>query len=62
MKRTRVTLLLVLRLTGLILTLTGLLVLNALAQEPPRQTLDELIAVATRANSLTLARRSLCTI
>jgi cobalt-zinc-cadmium efflux system outer membrane protein len=50
MKRTHTNLLAVLRVTGLFLTLIGLLVLSALAQEPSRQTLDELIAVATQAN------------
>jgi outer membrane protein TolC len=50
MRRTRFTLLLVLRVIGVFLTLAGLQVMNALAQEPPRQTLDELIAVATQAN------------
>jgi hypothetical protein len=57
MKRSNLTMLLVVGVTGPFFTITGSLALDARAQEPPRQTLDELIAIATWFPAITGAAR-----
>jgi outer membrane protein TolC len=57
MKRTHFTLLLALGVTGLFLMVTGQLVRNELAREPPRRTLNELIDVAVQVNPQVRAAR-----